>query len=248
MAKALALASLAAFALGLLWTVEAATHVESVDQVRRVDPWAEKSAFTFTPLAPDGTALAPDAPGYFTTDAPRLRVAHAWSLDDPTMERVSAMGTLALVVRGATGWTYEAALAEGTLAGAKGDALVMTGEIDLVATKDAILSSPGRKIEGAEWAIVARIPFASAPTAAHASDASEWRATISYTPPLYLLPSGGSAHETRDHAQTEVTRHETRAGLAALAQQPAAIALLAGGLLGLGYAIPRLDPREEASA
>jgi hypothetical protein len=249
MVKALALASFAAIALGFLWSVDAVAHVEAYDETRRVDPWAERGSFRFAPLAADGAEQPAGEPGYFTSEAPRVRVAFTWSLDDPATERVTALGSLRLLVeraaapgKPATSQSFD--LAGGTLTGGPSDALTLEGEIDL----PAVEASLGREREGASWSLAAQVKFATAPHGAHAAEASEFVAPLAYTPPLYVLPSEAEATLVKDHARTEVVHHERQGGLAALGNEPAGVALLFAGLAGLTYALPLLSRDPEAAA
>lgn len=254
MVKALSLAAVAAIAIGLLWSVDAVTNVESYDETRRIDPWAERATFVYAPIrADDSSELAMGEPGYFTNDAPRVRIGFEWKLDDPSMERVTAIGSVRLVVQheanaGKPAWTHEEWIVNGTLAGASGDALVLTGEIDIPAIEDAIEQTPGRRTDDAAWSIVARVKFFTAPNAAHAGEASDFTLPIAYTPPLYVLPGEAGTTILKDHAHTEVLHHESRDGPRALLARPAGIALLFGGLAVLARTLPALTRDEEAMA
>lgn len=248
--RLVAFVSLAALALGLLWSVDAATHVESYDEVSRIDPWGERGVFTYEPILVDGSGTRPmGEPGYFTSDAPTMRVAFAWALDDAAARRVTALGNLELRVgsegSGRAAWEHVEPLAQGQLDSNPGDALVLEGLVDLPGTQARIEKSTGRDAAAATWTLVANVRFESAPIESHRSDASEFVLPIHYTPPLYSLPDEDAASFTKDHARSETTHRESSGGIRALAANPAGPILLLGGALGVLAFAPF---REEADA
>lgn len=249
--RILAFASLAALALGILWSLEAATHVERTEQVRTLDAWSEQGKLTYEPLRADNSTLPMGEPGYFTTEAPRVRLLFAWTMLDEEAERVTALGDLKLIVQrdataGRAAWTHTENVASATLAGPPAEPLAMSGEIDLPGTEARIRETPGRDPAGAKWSLVATVRFASAPEEAHAADASEFSFPISYTPPLYVLPDEAHAAMSKDHTQRETTTTETEGGLRALVERPVGVGLLLAGLAGLAATVPTLSRDEEA--
>lgn len=242
--KALALVALAALAVGLLWSLQAATSLETIEETRTRDPWGERAAFTYAPLPADGSAaLAMGEPGYFTTDAPRVRIGFEWRLQDAGAERVTALASMKLVAKhaaqaGKPAWAYEEPIASATHAGAASDALAMSGEIDLPAIAARLEQTSGRRAQDATWSVVASVRFASAPNAAHAADASEFALPLTYAPPLYAFAQ--PAPIGKDHAQREVIAHEDRAGPEALVRAPAGPILLLAGLAVLARTLPAL--------
>lgn len=224
--------ALVSLAFGLMWTVDAATEVEVYDELTRVDPWGERGAFTYAPLLADGTARPMGEPGYFTTDAPRMRVAFAWTLDDAAARRVTALGELALRVEHAS-WTHVEPLGEGQLDANPGNPLAIEGVVDLPAVEERIEATPGRDASAGRWSLVATVRFESTPVSAHRSDGSEFVLPIQYTPPLYSLPGEEGSIVTKDHAREQVTRHEDAGGVAALVARPAGPLVLLAGLAGL---------------
>lgn len=241
--RALGALALCALAVGILWSLQAATAVEAYDEVSRADPWSERGAFTHAPLLADGSGELPmGEPGYFTTDAPRVRVGFEWTLDDPRAERVAAVGDLALVVRhDKPAWSERIPLAEGTYNGAADGALVLSGEADLLAARARIEDVPGRDAGAARWAFVATIRSASGADAAE----STFELPFAFTPPLYTLPGASDASTTKEHANEVVTHHDAPSPLAALAARPAGPALAGLGAVGLLFA---LRDRQEALA
>lgn len=242
--KVFAFAALASLSLGILWTLDAVTHVERYDEVRTIDPWSEQGAFTYAPILADGSGeLAMGEPGYFTTDAPRVRIGFEWRLQDAGAERVTALASMKLVAKhaaqaGKPAWAYEEPIASATHAGAASDALAMSGEIDLPAIAARLEQTPGRRAQDATWSVVASVRFASAPNAAHAADASEFALPLTYAPPLYAFAQ--PAPIGKDHAQREVIAHEDRAGPEALVRAPAGPILLLAGLAVLARTLPAL--------
>lgn len=257
--RAVALASLACLALGILGVLDAATHVERYTEVRVVDPWKEQGTFVYEPLLADGTGALPmGEPGYFTHDAPTMRVRFTWGLDDPAAERVTALATLKLVLShpaspGRAAWTHAHEIASVTHVGAAADPLVLEGVVDLPAIAQAATGGGAqRRVEDADWSFVASVRFESAPNAAHRADASEYTLPLTYAEPLYVLPAEGDAVEVKDHAQREASTREAVGGAQAVLADPGALLLLALGVVGLAWSLPRLDRpddhAEEASA
>lgn len=249
-----AIAALASLAMGILWSLNEATQVERWQETRMIDPWAERGAFAYEPLSADsGSPLPMGEPGYFTTDAPVVRVRFTWTLDDDDAERVTALGSLRVVISqaggsGRAGWTHERLLDDATLAGTPDEPLVLDGEVDLTALDAAIRETPRRDPASATWSIVARVRFESAPESAHRADASEFTLPLTYAPPLYVLPAEDEAVQTKDHTAHEIVPHERRAGLEALAARPIGPALALLGALVLLRALPRvLRPTEDAT-
>lgn len=245
----MALAALCALAVGILWSLQAATGAHAYDEVSRADPWGERGTFTYAPLLADGSGELPmGEPGYFTTDAPRVRVSFAWTLDDASAERVAAMGDLFLVARHESpAWTERIPIAQGTYDGAADGPLLLSGEIDLPAAQARIMETPGRDASDATWAFVANVRFASAPVAAHKADASAFELPLTYTPPLYTLPGADGASSAKDHAREIVAHHAAPSPLASLVARPAGPALVALGLVGLLLYL-RERPAEEDAA
>ena len=248
--RLLAGVALASLALGILWSLQAATYGEATTELRRVDPWAERATFTYAPLLEDGTELAMGEPGYFTTHAPRVRVGFAWTLDDPRAERVTALGELQLVVRhdasgGRPAWNDARTLAEGTLEGDAPEPLTLEALLDLPAESARIESVPGRDASRATWTLVANVRFASAPVVEHRAERSGFEMPLSYTPPLYSLPPPDALSLTKDHTKTQVVHHPAPSAAESLAARPAGPALLVVGLVGLALSLPRLASEEE---
>lgn len=244
--KLLALLFLGCLATGILWTVDAVTQVHEYREVRVVDAWSERGAFTYEPLTPDGQPLPTGEPGYFTTEAPRLRVGFAWDITDPTASSYSAAGELALVVRHEAergAWTHTEPLANATRAGAPGETFQLGGEVDLPRV-EAALRDAGRELDDATWTILARVSFASTPE--HAVDASEYALPLRHTPPLYTLPTGDALALAKDHAQRESVAHVDRPGLRAIGERPLAPALLIVGALGSLWSFRALTEEDPA--
>lgn len=244
--KLLALLFLGCLAIGILWTVDTVTAVREHREVRLVDPWAEEATFTYEPFATDGRPLATGEPGYFTTEAPRVRVGFAWDLADPTSTSYTAAGTLSLVVhheadRGA--WSHVEPIANATRVGAPGEPLRLVGEVDLAKVADA-LRDAGRAEDEATWTFVASVAFAASST--HASDASEFTLPFRHTPPLYTFPPDDALTLAKDHAQRESLVRVERPGVGALAERPLAPALLLAGALGAFWSFRALIEEETA--
>lgn len=237
MTKAIALLALAGLSFGILLSVDAITHVERYEEVRVVDPWSEKGTFTYAPLLADGSGeLEMGEPGYFTTEAPRVRVAFEWALDDAGAERVTALGALRLVVhhdasRGRAAWTHTEEIANATHQGGSGDPFVLTGQIDLPAIAERIAETPGRRDDDTTWKLLATVRFASTPVLSHAADSSEFVLPFTYTPPLYTVPEQAST--SKDHSQRQVTTHEDRAGFSALMHAPMGPLLLVASVVAV---------------
>lgn len=243
--RLLTIAALACLALGLAWSVDAATNVESYDEVERIDPWGERGSFTYAPILADGSGELPmGEPGYFTNEAPTMRVGFAWQLDDVAARRVTALGDLSLVVQHRA-WKHVVPLATGQLDGNPGDALVLEGTIDLPATEAAIEATPGRDASEATWALLAKVRFASAPSESHKGDASEFTLPIQYTPPLYSLPGESASTFSKDHASTRVVHHEAPSGPRALLREPSGPGLVLAGIAGLAIAATAPRARDE---
>lgn len=248
-----AIAALASLAMGILWSLDTATHVERWQETRLIDPWVERGAFTYEPQSTDPASPFPmGEPGYFTTDAPIVRVRFAWTLDDPGAERVTAVASLRVVISqpggsGRAAWTHEELLDDATFAGAPDEPLVLTGDVDLPALEATIRETPRRDPASATWSVIARVRFESAPHDAHRADASEFTLPLTYTPPLYVLPGEDEATQTKDHTAHEIVPHERRAGLEALAARPIGPALAVLGAIAVLYALPRaMRPAEDA--
>lgn len=257
--RAIALGALACLALGILASLDAVTHVERYTEVDVVDPWAETGAFTYEPLLADGSGALPmGEPGYFTHDAPRVAVRFAWTLDDPTAERVTALGSLTLTLSqdaapGRAAWTHVEELASATHAGAATDPLLLEGVVDLPAVARAAAAGgseggPHRRVQDAAWTIRASVRFESAPNGEHRADESAFDLPLAYAEPLYVLPDADDATETKDHAQRIGTTREVGGGANALLTEPGALLLLALGAGGLAWALPRLRLDEEVPA
>lgn len=246
--RLIAAAALVALALGILWSLQAATDAPPTEVTRTVDPWVERGAFRYAPILSDGSGeLAMGEPGYFTTQAPRVRVAFDWTLDDAASERVAAVGELLLVVENdKPAWSDTTRLAEGTYEGPAEGSLVLVGEVDLTAIEARLAQTPGRDPAAARWSFVADVRFASAPVATHRSDASAFELPLSYAPPLYTLPGEDAAHVTKDHTSHVIERTPPPSGLDALAARPIGPALVALGLVALYAASRDLPPEGEA--
>lgn len=250
--RAIALVALACLALGILWSLQVTTRVTTYEQVIERDPWLEKGAFAYEPLLADGSgSLAMGEPGYFLHEAPTARVRFAWALDDPEAQRVTALGTMRLVVhhdaaQGRAAWTHDEELASATLAGGPEETLALEGIVDFAAVEERIEATPGRSIDGATWVVLVQVRFASAPVAAHAADASAFEMPIDVASPLYAFPGADALSLVHDHTERErVTRAEA-AGPAALASSPAGPILVLVGLGALLYALPRLEEEVHA--
>lgn len=232
--------------MGIVGTVDAVTAVHEHREVRVVDAWAEDGAFTYAPLGPDGQAFPSGEPGYFTTEAPRVRVGFAWHLVDPSSASYTAAGALSLVVhheaaRGA--WTHVELLANATRTGAPGEPLQLVGEVD-IARVESLLQEAGRAEDDATWTFVASVTFATA--GGRAGDASEFTLPIRHTPPLYTFPPEDALSLTKDHAQRESVTRVERPGALALAERPLAPALLLAGALGALWSFRALTEEESA--
>lgn len=233
--RLLAAAALSTLALGILWSLDAVTDTPTTTIVQAVDPWGERGAFQYAPILADGSGeLAMGEPGYFTSEAPRLRVLFDWALDDPAAERVAAAGELLLVVRHEKPtWTDITRLAEGTYEGPADGTLALSGEVDLTAVEARLKATPGRDLSSARWAFVANVRFASVPLAEHRADASVFELPLTYTPPLYTLPGADATSSTKDHTRSQVEERDAPSPLAALAARPVGPAFVALGLVGL---------------
>lgn len=251
--KAIALIALACLAIGILWSLQATTGITRYDQVITTDPWGETATYTYAPLRADGSgSLTMGEPGYFTHDAPTTLIGFAWRLDDDTAERVTALGTMKLLVKheasqGRAAWSFTETLAEGTLSGTASEALSLEGLVDFKAVTQRIEATAGREIEGSTWSVLSQVRFASVPTADHAADATAYELPISYTAPLYVFPDAHALTSTKDHTQRETVHHEQVGGLPALAAKPLGPTLLLAGIAGLAGTLPRLARDEEVT-
>ncbi len=236
---ALAAVALAALALGTLWSTQAASATRvQVATIPAPDAWTESATFTYrVPVAnasgpyAAGTVLGMGEPGYFTTISPRFEVAFRWEPEGLPAARLTASGTLKLIVQGAGGWRFEAPLDNRT---ASGQALALGGVVDLPAIQRDV-EAAGHDASNASWAVVARVAYA-----APGVQSSTFTLPIQYDPPLYVLPSAEALATTTAHGQPETRVTQTRAGLPGLLGAPAAPALALAGV-GALVALVRLD-------
>lgn len=248
--KALALAATACVAVGLLLALQAATSERAVQEIRESDPWGERAAFRYQPLAPDGAALPTGEPGYLTSDAPTMRAGFTWQLDDPTAERVAGVASLTLVVRhdARPTWTHSETLAEASLAGDVATPLALEGIVDFAALEERIAATPGQDARDADWRLVAEVRFASAPTIGHADDASRFELPIGYAPPLYTLPVENALDVSKDHTERETLVTMQQDGARGWLAKPFGPLLALAGVALLAHAGPAARRDDEEAA
>jgi hypothetical protein len=67
---------------------------------------------------------------------------------------------------------------------------------------------------------------------------------INYAPPLYVFPAGEALTPLHDHTHRDKVTHTQTSGPAALEDEPTGPLLVLAGIVGLTYALSRIE-REE---
>ncbi|HVL46931.1 MAG TPA: hypothetical protein VM889_00060 [Candidatus Thermoplasmatota archaeon] len=235
---------LAAFALGLAMSVEAAWEPYPVERAATTTRLVESGELTYrVPLVDPATGeatgerLAMGEAGYLATLAPRAELAFSWSRAEGAPSAVHA--TLAAVARSGEGWTLEVPLGDASVRNAP--RLELTAILDLAALDRAVAEASETKGRPGplSWSIVALVKHGEE------SGPSRYAWPFRYDAPLYVLHAPKDARDDRVTTERIVTTTEAEGGLGGLAREPWRAALAGFGLAGTAFILAR---RPEAAA